>query len=208
MSKLWVTSDTHFQHANICAGTTNWENPRGCRNFDTTGEMDALIIDNINSKGMSEDTLWHLGDFAFGNKNNIPELRARINCKTIHLLYGNHDECISGISPKSKPLHPEKLQRAKVFQSFFASVGHYHEMFYKGKLIVMFHFAIGSWHGSGKGAIHFHGHSHGSYLPIGRMIDVGQDLQNYEPISFDDAIDICENRPIILVDHHDENTSL
>ncbi len=208
--KLWVIADSHFQHKNICAGTTKWAEGGNlnCRDFDTTEEMDDCIIDNINSMVMPEDILWHLGDFAFGDKNNIPELRHRIKCKTIHFIYGNHDECISGIHPRSKPLSPEKLQRAKMFQGLFASVQHYKEMFYKGKLIVMFHFPIASWNGIGKGAIHFHGHSHGSFEPVGRMIDVGVDPQNFQPISFDDSIDVAESRDIVLVDHHNQNTSI
>lgn len=207
MSKMWVIADKHFQHSNICLGTTKWIDTSGCRKFDTTSDMDDLIIDNINSMVMPEDTLWDLGDNAFGNKWNIPELRRRIKCKTIHFLYGNHDEAISGLHPNGKALSEDKMNRAMTFQKEFASVGHYNEMYYKGKLLVMFHYPIASWNGIGKGAIHFHGHCHGSFEPVGRMIDVGVDPQNFCPISFDDAIDICESRPIEIVDHHNQNTS-
>lgn len=169
--------------------------------------MDDLLIDNVNSVVDTHDVIFHHGDFAFGNKWNIPALRRRIKCKTIHLIYGNHDYAISGIHPNGKSLNEERLARVKEFQSEFATVGHYNEMYYKGKLIVMFHFPIASWNGIGKGAIHFHGHSHGSYEPIGRMIDVGVDCHDYHPISFDDAIDLAESREVVLVDHHNQNTS-
>ncbi len=208
--KLWAISDPHFQHKNICIGTTKWieGGNLNCRDFDTTEEMDACIIDNINSKVMPEDEIFCNGDFAFGDKTKIPELRQRINCKTIHFIYGNHDYAISGIHPNGKPLNETRQARVKTFQKEFASVQHYLEMFYKGKLIVMFHFPIASWNGIGKGAIHFHGHSHGSFTPVGRMIDVGVDPQDFQPISFDDAIDIAESRDVVLVDHHNENTSI
>lgn len=206
-AKMWVTSDTHFQHSNICVGTSKWDDTRRCRDFQTTSDMDDLIIDNINSKVMPEDTLYHLGDFAFGDKNNIPKLRQRIKCNRIHFLYGNHDYAISGIHPKGKPLDEARMARVKLFQKEFATLQHYYEMYHKGKMIVMFHFPVASWNGIGTGTIHFHGHCHGSYDPIGRMIDVGIDPQNYQPISFDDAIDIAESREIILVDHHNRNTS-
>ena len=52
--KVWITSDTHYNHTNICRGVTNWRMPDGSipesqtRNFDTLDKMNSAIVNNIN----------------------------------------------------------------------------------------------------------------------------------------------------------------
>ena len=51
---VWITSDTHYHHKNICRGVTNWRTQDGkipvnsTRDFRDLDEMDAVIINNIN----------------------------------------------------------------------------------------------------------------------------------------------------------------
>ncbi len=82
MSKTWFTSDTHFGHANII---------RYCgRPWATVEEMNEALIQNWNSVVAPEDTVWHLGDFAMGDRKRIPAIRERLHGR-IHIVQGNHD---------------------------------------------------------------------------------------------------------------------
>ncbi len=55
--KVWITSDTHYDHKNICRGVTNWRMPDGSipieqtRNFDTLEKMNANIIYFLKNRG-------------------------------------------------------------------------------------------------------------------------------------------------------------
>lgn len=186
----WFSSDFHFNHKNICGPTlTDWDG--GYRNFSSLEEMNNTIIDNLNKYIYPSDTLYFLGDFAFGDKSKIPSLRERINCKDIRFIRGNHDH------PINKVPH------------LFTWVRDYHEYFVGKTLITMMHYPLGSWNGIGKGAINLHGHSHGHYVnTIGRQLDVGVDNLNFLPISLDDLIKYMEEIEPVLVDHHDSQSNL
>ena len=80
--KIFVISDTHFNHKNIIEYTG--------RPFKTAEEMNEIIINNWNNRVGKDDLVIHLGDFALGSKEEIKELRSRLN-GTILLIRGNHD---------------------------------------------------------------------------------------------------------------------
>jgi len=90
---VFVTSDTHFGHKNICKGSTVWtgDSYDRARDFPSFLEMDETLFNNINQLVKEDDTLYHLGDFAFGNNSNIINARRRIKCKDVRLIIGNHD---------------------------------------------------------------------------------------------------------------------
>ncbi len=190
---IFVTSDSHFNHVNMCGPKiSKWDS--GYRNFDSLVEMNDTIINNINSVVDANDILYHLGDFAFGNKKEIPIHRARINCKTIHFLYGNHDAAIQRTYP--------------YYQELFASVGYYTELRVAKTLVTMFHYPIGSWNEIGSGAIQLHGHCHDSYSrTIGRQMDVGVDSHDMKPLLLDEVVeDMLQIKPV-TVDHHRKDTN-
>jgi calcineurin-like phosphoesterase family protein len=92
---IWFTSDTHYNHKNICKGVTEWSDADiSCRDFQTIEEMNDAIVNSINKYVMENDILYHLGDWSFGGINSIWEFRKQIKCKNIHLILGNHDEHI------------------------------------------------------------------------------------------------------------------
>ena len=111
---VWFTSDTHYNHKNICRGVSNWEAGRGTRDFATLQKMNEVIVNQINSKVMEDDILFHLGDWSFGGFESITEFRNRIVCKNIHLILGNHDHHIEN--------------NADGVQDLFASVNQYLKM--------------------------------------------------------------------------------
>jgi len=149
---VWITSDTHYNHSNICRGTTNWRKPDGSvpiketRNFKSLDIMNDMIVDNINQYVKQDDVLIHLGDWSFGGFEFIKKFRERIICKNIHLILGNHDHHIEN--------NKENIQ------SLFSSVSHYNTLVLGKQNIRLFHYPIDSWNGLNKGEIHLHGHCH------------------------------------------------
>jgi calcineurin-like phosphoesterase family protein len=199
--KVFITSDTHYGHKNICRGVTAWRLPDGSipesqtRNFETIDEMNDVIINNINSVVGQDDVLIHLGDWSFGGFENIQKFRDRILCKEIHLILGNHDH------------HIENNREG--CQEFFASVNHYTKLMYKYETLVLMHYPIDSWDGLNKGHIHLHGHCHLPQQKVfgkGRRMDVGIDGNMFfMPYELDNVIKIVKMREIrsnMDDDHH------
>jgi len=199
--KVWVCSDSHFAHKNICRGVTEWRLPDGSvpisqtRDFNTIEQMNETIVNNINSVVGQDDVLIHLGDWSFSGVENIQKFRDRILCKEIHLILGNHDTSI-------------EKNRENV-QELFTSVSHYTKLMYKFKTFVLFHYPVTSWDGLNKGHIQLHGHVH---LPTnlrfgkGKKMDVGMDGHpTFGVYDMDDIIRIMDKREIasdMLFDHH------
>lgn len=60
------------------------------RPFKDATEMDNYMIKQWNSVVCPEDKVYHLGDFALGNKDFISNIVSQLNGK-IYLIKGNHD---------------------------------------------------------------------------------------------------------------------
>lgn len=82
MVETWFTSDSHFGHKNIL------EYEKQARPFETIEEMHTVLIDRWNSVVKPKDTVYHLGDFAFG-RHNIA-IAERLHGRK-RLVMGNHD---------------------------------------------------------------------------------------------------------------------
>lgn len=93
---VYFTSDTHYNHKNLCANETEWGKDRQgtVRYFKTRKEMNNILIENINCMVNQNDILFHFGDWSFGGIEEIWNFRKRINCKNIYLFFGNHDHHI------------------------------------------------------------------------------------------------------------------
>lgn len=189
---IYCTSDLHINHTNICGpSVSKWSS--GYRNFSSIEEMNNTIFDRINEKVGEDDELIIVGDFAFGNKKEIPNHRARIKCKNVGLVYGNHDEGI---------------RKNKEYQDLFMWCKDRHYQYHNGVLIVFDHYAQGTWLDIGKGAINLYGHSHLSYKHNrGRQKDICVEGNNYYPYLLDDLVEEFRNVNYELVDHHDGNTN-
>ncbi len=197
---VFITSDTHYGHSNICRGTTNWRLPDGSipidqtRDFATIEKMNDTIVNNINSMVGQDDVLIHLGDWSFGGFDNIKKFRERIICKEIHIILGNHDHHI--------------LNNKENVRELFTSVSEYNTLKYLDSTFVLFHYPITSWNGLHKGDIHLHGHVHLSNdkkFGRGKKMDVGVDGNNLKPYSIKEIIELMNEREILsdmLFDHH------
>jgi calcineurin-like phosphoesterase family protein len=170
LPEVWIFSDPHYNHKNICRGTTNWRTIEGeipvsqTRDFSTLDKMNESIVNGINWNVKQDDILICLGDWSFGGFEYIEEFRNRIVCKNIHLVLGNHD-------------HHIERNRGDI-QNIFTSVSDYETLIIGKRTFRLFHYPIQSWDGMNKGVIHLHGHVH---LPndkkfgSGKKMDVGID---------------------------------
>jgi len=178
-SKIWFSSDFHFNHSNIIKHSN--------RPFSTKEEMDDAIIHNINSKVHKDHTLYFLGDFAWvrnSSDNNIErtsKYRNRIKCQNFIWTQGNHD-------PDWIPCQLGIRFNRDIFELKIS----------KQEMYVLSHYPIHQWHRKRYGMIHLHGHSHGKsfgYDPW--ALDVGVDTNNFQPYNLDDVRDIMNARRLL-----------
>lgn len=81
--KTYFTADTHFGHARIIELCD--------RPFADVDEMNAALIDGINSTVSEKDRLVILGDICMGKLDQSLELLGEIRAREIVLVPGNHD---------------------------------------------------------------------------------------------------------------------
>lgn len=82
MTNTWYVSDSHFNHNRIIDYCN--------RPFNSVEDMNETMIKRWNSVVGKDDIVWHLGDFALGNKEYITNIVNQLNGK-IKLTKGNHD---------------------------------------------------------------------------------------------------------------------
>ena len=200
---VWITSDTHYSHKNICRGVTAWRTKEGeipvsqTRDFATIEKMNSSIVNNINEVVGQDDMLIHLGDWSFGGFEQVREFWDRIICKNIHLVLGNHDHHIENNRDGS--------------QGLFKSVSHYNTVEIGQFKFRLMHYPISSWDGLGKGVMHLHGHCHlpnNLKLSKGQRMDVGMDGHTeFRPYNvYREVVPLLRNRPKVSeigeYDHH------
>jgi calcineurin-like phosphoesterase family protein len=186
MNDIYFTSDTHFGHANIIKYCN--------RPFESVEENDECLITQWNARVRPGDRVYHLGDFAFGDARYVKNIIRRLNGQ-IHFIFGNHDKVID---------------RNKDVQDMFASCQTYKEVAVtdpdlgKRHKLVLFHYPIEIWNKRHHGAWHLHGHSHGKcpspeWQP---RVDVGVDVWNYTPVSYEEVKKHMSKKVCKPLDHH------
>lgn len=162
--------------------------------FSSIEEHDTHMIEACNSVVSRDDRLHIIGDFAW---RDPAKYRARLKCKQIHLITGNHDQrakCANIFSTVSD------LKSFKIRCQGFS------------QLVVLCHYPLAFWEKSYAGSIHLYGHCHGMVerrlelaFPGRRAMDVGVDnlydfYGNYAPIVSDEVV--C--RVLERCDGHDD----
>ena len=169
---IWVTSDTHFNHANIIKYCN--------RPFSSVEEMNETIIANWNKVVSQGDTVYHLGDFALGDKSLIPDILERLNGH-INLIIGNHDN----LNIMADLLYYNCV--LNVFWEEVIKVGK--------KTIILNHFPFGSLPDptTNYPIIQLHGHVHSTpdkpWNYFDNQYDVGVDNNNFTPINLAELLD-------------------
>lgn len=183
-NKIFVTSDLHAYHKNLCFGSTSWRDKDKCRKFDNEFDMTSQLITNFNSVVGEKDIIIHCGDLCFGGASNVPKLMGQFVCKNWIHLFGNHENHTSD------------------FPQFFLGMFDYFEIVLNKQFYVFFHYPIGSWNNMSRGSICCVGHSHGNYFHEGKSKDVGVDTNNLFPYDIDDVKLEMDGRSIVSKDHH------
>ena len=211
-NNVFFCSDPHYNQNNIVKGISTWRDSDSCRDFMTLEEHDNTLVENINKMVGKDDILFCLGDWNFGSYTSGDsfskgiEFRNRINCETIHLILGNHDQDIR--------------DNKDDIQSIFESVSFYKELVIiepsktEGvkalkQHINLMHYPIRSWSKQRRGSWMLHGHCHGN-LPdmeingnLLKTMDVGFDCHpEFRPFSYQEIKKIMGKRYILTGDHH------
>jgi calcineurin-like phosphoesterase family protein len=177
---IFFTADPHFGHSNIIQYAT--------RPFPNADEMNQAMINLWNMDVGAHDSLYCLGDWCMGVGNKViygQAIRRRLKAGRIVLIRGNHD-------PKND----------RSFDAIFDEVYDYVEMSAGGRKFVLCHYAFAVWNGAHKGNLHLFGHSHGTYAPQGRSLDVGVDTHDFRVYSIDQVLKRLDPIPIPRLDHH------
>jgi calcineurin-like phosphoesterase family protein len=154
---IFVTSDFHLNHKNICKFAK--------RPFSDASEMNRHIINEWNTLVGKNDDVYFLGDFTLDRspERAIGFLGQLAGNK--FLLRGNHD-------------HWMDKARKKYFdeQLGFTYIEPIHELTVDKQLYVMSHYPMHSWNKKHYGSINLHGHVHSHSPNSGpNRIDVGWD---------------------------------
>jgi calcineurin-like phosphoesterase family protein len=160
MSRVFFTADTHFG----CARTLAVRK----RPFASVEEMDEVLIARWNAAVREDDEVYHLGDFATLEGDNLGAVLDRLSGR-IHVLLGNNDAA-------------DAIARARRF----VSVAEMRELTLEGQRIFLCHYPMRDWPNAWRGAWHLFGHVHGRLdrEPLGLSLDVGVDSHGYAPVPF------------------------
>ena len=160
MPRTWFTADLHLGHASII-GLCG-------RPFADVTYMDAAILDNWNARVQPGDDVYVVGDFCWSGPETTAHTLRKLRGRK-HLVHGNHDrQAVRGLKcwASSSPLMEIQVE---------------------GQRIVLCHYALRTWRGVHRGALHMYGHSHGALAGIpGRSCDVGVDCWDFRPVSLDE----------------------
>lgn len=175
MGRIWLTSDSHFCHANIIKYCN--------RPFKDVEQMNSELIRRWNSVVAPNDIVYHLGDLYLGPADRAHALFSALNGYII-LIRGNHDR-------HSKDWYLER-GIAEMHPSLFLDS--------YGKRILLTHEP-----NKGVGEdydLHFFGHIHnddhrGTFPTIARNgACLCVELWGYTPVQLETVLDLCANAPI------------
>lgn len=148
----------------------------------TVEKAKEAIIQLWNSRVNKKDTVYILGDLAFGEVEDKRKLFQRLNGNKV-LILGNHDKVPDHL--KCYFNHITQIKNIKFKKSVY-------NFLHKDLEVIMCHFPMLSWEHKDKGSVMIHGHCHGKVDKINTdskelRVDVGIDgnLANYDLISLE-----------------------
>lgn len=150
---------------------------------ESIDNMNRGLAANINARVGPNDVLWCLGDWVFGGREplrNARWFRDQIQCRTVFLVWGNHDD--------------------RRIRELFTATHEQVEIRLEGAKIALNHYPMLTWNGQHHGTvespnIHLYGHVHAIYdrdpsrCPVRdasawAALDVGFDGHDYQVWSF------------------------
>lgn len=183
--KFFLTSDTHFGHANIIRLSN--------RPFDSVEQMNEAMVENWNAVVGNEDAVFHLGDAVMGKFEENVKILGRLNGIKF-LVPGNHDR-VSSV---------EKEARRERFRPFYEDNGfiildEHYVLNFGGIDFNISHYPYeGDSHDQDRhvdlrpvrdGKPLLHGHVHEKWRTRGDMFNVGVDVNDFTPVSEDVVVE-------------------
>lgn len=177
----FAIADLHFGHTNIIKHDK--------RPFASADEMDEVMTANWNRVVTPVDTVYVLGDISLSrNRDYLSGVLHSLNGKII-LIKGNHD--------RLEALPMERIAEVHQMLEIRPLVNEVRQR------ITLCHYAMRTWNHVRHGSWMLHGHSHGNLPDLGgKTLDLGANLCNYTPVSFETIADVMEDRPVYAEDHH------
>jgi calcineurin-like phosphoesterase family protein len=177
MPNVFLTSDTHFGHVNICNFTNYDGSP--VRPWDSVEEMDEEMVKRWNDTVGPKDKVYHLGDVVINRKSL--QILDRLNGDKV-LIKGNHD-----IFP------------LKDYVKYFRDIRAYHVM----NGFILSHIPVHKDSIARFGA-NIHGHTHGNRVRKLRGVNVKTGELLYSDVIDPDYFCVCveqtDFRPILFED--------
>ena len=161
--------------------------------------MNETLFINCNKKVKKNDTVYIIGDFAW-KKSDAEQIIGKLSGQKI-LIIGNHDTWISDENIKSQFLKVVKYEEVSLFE---------HQL-------TMCHYPMLEWKNSRKegtsrlGYLIF-GHIHNNIEPLYSVLfkmpnalNAGIDVNNYEPVTFDELVKNNEQFSKMALEKLEEN---
>ena len=171
----WYTADTHFRHENVI--------PFCGRPFRSASHMDSVLIENLWSKVGPEDDLWIVGDFAFGPKSQDPEylsmLFGQLPGARKHFIIGNHDLEPTLALPWDSVAHIAEVRDGP-----------------KSQANTLCHYPMITWNHARREALQIFGHVHNNWLGSRNSVNVGVDVWDFMPVTFEDIARRAKTLPV------------
>lgn len=175
--RVFFTADTHFGHANVI----NYSH----RPFRDVVDMTTQLVANWNATVGPHDVVYHLGDFALCKPAQALDIAAKLNGRK-YIVWGNHDKAVRKGSAllNAFAAHFTVLEAQTMIRVPDVDAG---QLAGNVQCIVLSHYAMRVWDRSHFGTWHLFGHSHGSMPddPTSRSLDVGVDVWDYRPVSYE-----------------------
>ena len=161
MANIFFVSDMHFGHKNIIEYCN--------RPYTQVETMDEELIQNWNKTVNSDDTVYHLGDWAFNNYECIGQLNGNIIS-----IPGNHDhERVNKLKPYLANGFTEEVHYLTISRDIRFVLCHYPFEFWRREY-----------------QYHLHGHAHGTADVKTNRLDVGIDATKaYRPLHLDEVLE-------------------
>ena len=178
MSKIFFTSDTHFNHDREFVYS-----PRG---FKTIQEMNGTLVKNWNETVGNDDDIYVLGDFFLGTDfNYIQEILNKLNGR-IHLVTGNHDT-------------PSKITEYTSWNNI-VEIADALRIRYKKREFFLCHYPVltaSLEQDSNKAVINLFGHTHSKdkfYEDRPYMYNVAVDANDNKPVEIEEILTAFNNK--------------
>ncbi|MCJ2024754.1 metallophosphoesterase [Methylobacterium sp. J-067] len=165
MALTFFTADHHIGNAGILSPRMDAPRP-----FTSIAEHDETLVACWNAVVRPDDTVWHLGDFAYRCRHgHALRVFHRLNGRKF-LVRGNHDKI-----GESLPWDGPVMGVARIHvqdPGMLSAVG-----------LWLSHYAHRTWPHRHRGDLHLYGHSHGSLPAIPASLDVGVNCWGWTPVT-------------------------